>query len=49
MDFRLTDEHEEMKRTVRKFTKQEIIPHIGEYDAKEEYPVEIIKKCMRSG
>lgn len=49
MDFRLTDEHEEMKRTVRKFTKQEIIPYIGEYDAKEEYPIEIIKKMHEVG
>ncbi len=49
MDFRLTDEQEEMKKTVRKFTKREIIPYIGEYDAKEEYPAEIIKKMYEVG
>jgi acyl-CoA dehydrogenase len=49
VDFSLTEEHEEMKKTVRKFTQQEIIPFIGEYDDKEEYPVEIIKKMHEVG
>ena len=49
MDFRLSADHEEMRNMVSKFTRQEIIPYIGEYDEKEEYPVEIIRKMHEVG
>ena len=49
MDFNLTDEQEAMRKTVRKFSEQEIIPYIQEYDDKEEFPWSIIRKMHNVG
>lgn len=49
MDFKLTDEQEALKTMARKFSEQEIIPYIQEYDDKEEFPWEIFKKMHEVG
>lgn len=49
MDFTLTEEQEALKKMARKFSEQEIIPCIQEYDDKEEFPKEIFKKMYEVG
>ncbi|HOJ51810.1 MAG TPA: acyl-CoA dehydrogenase family protein [Syntrophales bacterium] len=49
MDFRLSDEHIALKNMARKFAEQEIIPVIREYDEREEFPWEIVKKMHEVG
>jgi alkylation response protein AidB-like acyl-CoA dehydrogenase len=49
MDFNLTDEQEALRKTARKFSEQEIIPCIQEYDDKEEFPWKIIRKMHEVG
>jgi len=49
MDFNLTEEQEALKKMARKFSEQEIIPYIQEYDDKEEFPWSIIKKMHEVG
>lgn len=43
----LTDEQKTLKETVRRFTKEEIIPVRAELDEKEEYPEKIINKLVK--
>lgn len=49
MDFRLTDEQEMLRRTVREFAESEIAPHVMTFDEKQEFPLEIIKKAGELG
>lgn len=48
-NFELTEEQLKLKEKVAKFTKDEIIPVINEYDAKDEFPWEIAKKAFDLG
>ena len=38
MDFRLTDEQELLRRTVREFAEAEIRPHVMEWDEAQQFP-----------
>ncbi|MGE3955347.1 MAG: acyl-CoA dehydrogenase [Vicinamibacterales bacterium] len=42
MDFRLTDEQELLRRSVREFAETEIRPHVREWDEAQHFPVELI-------
>ena len=42
MDFRLTDEQELLRRTVRDFAETEIRPHVREWDEAQHFPAELI-------
>ena len=42
MDFRLTDEQELLRRTVRDFAETEIRPHVREWDEAQHFPSELI-------
>ena len=46
----VTEEHEEFRRAVRRFTEEEIVPIASELDAKKaEIPMEIIQKMAEQG
>src|SRR5437763_1850369 len=49
MDFRLTDEQQQIRDMVREFAESEIKPHIAEWDAAQHYPVETFKKAGELG
>jgi alkylation response protein AidB-like acyl-CoA dehydrogenase len=49
MDFRLTDEQQLLRRTVREFAEMEIRPHVREWDAEQHFPLELIPKLASIG
>ncbi len=49
MDFRLTDEQQQLREEVRRFAENEIAPVAREYDTDEKYPHEIIDKAAEMG
>ena len=49
MDFDLTDEQKMLKKTVRDFAEKEIKPTRAEFDEKEEYPIEILRRLGEMG
>jgi alkylation response protein AidB-like acyl-CoA dehydrogenase len=49
MDFDYTEEQEELRRAVREFAEKEIVPFAAEWDEKEEFPREVIKKLGELG
>jgi alkylation response protein AidB-like acyl-CoA dehydrogenase len=49
MDFRLSDEQELLRRTVREFAETEIGPHVREWDEAQHFPVEILPKLASLG
>ncbi|HET6503395.1 MAG TPA: acyl-CoA dehydrogenase family protein [Amycolatopsis sp.] len=49
IDFRLSEEHEALRRTVRDFARSEIAPVIGGYYEREEFPYELIARMAEMG
>jgi alkylation response protein AidB-like acyl-CoA dehydrogenase len=49
MDFRLTDEQQQIRATVREFAESEIKPHIMEWDEAQTFPLETVKKLGELG
>jgi alkylation response protein AidB-like acyl-CoA dehydrogenase len=49
MDFRLTDEQEQIRQMVREFAETEIKPHVMEWDEAQHFPIEIMKKLGELG
>lgn len=49
MDFKLTEEHEMLKKTIRDFASKEIAPIAGEIDKSGEFPWECVKKLAQLG
>ncbi|HEY7525862.1 MAG TPA: acyl-CoA dehydrogenase family protein [Candidatus Limnocylindria bacterium] len=49
MDFALSPQHEEIRRTVRDFAEREIIPVADELERRGEFPHEIIRKAAGLG
>jgi alkylation response protein AidB-like acyl-CoA dehydrogenase len=49
MDFRLTEEQELLRRTVRDFAETEIRPHVREWDREQHFPVELIPALSSLG
>ncbi len=49
MDFRLTEEQEMVRQTIRDFAEAELTPTAAERDDKSEFPVEAIKKLGELG
>ena len=49
MDFRLTDEQELLRRTVRDFAETEIRPHVREWDEAQHFPTEVIPALAALG
>src|SRR5438105_2457948 len=49
MDFSFSDELLEIKRTVRDFAEKEIRPHVMEWDEKQIFPSDVLKKLAELG
>ena len=49
MEFSLTDEQKQLRRTVREFADAEILPHVMEWDEVSKFPSEIIPKLAEMG
>jgi alkylation response protein AidB-like acyl-CoA dehydrogenase len=49
MDFRLTDEQQQIKQMVREFADSELRPHIMEWDEAQHFPVDAFKKAGELG
>jgi alkylation response protein AidB-like acyl-CoA dehydrogenase len=49
MDFRLTDEQDLLRRSIREFAEAEIRPHVMEWDEKQLFPKELIPKLAALG
>ncbi|HEY7448492.1 MAG TPA: acyl-CoA dehydrogenase [Vicinamibacterales bacterium] len=49
MDFRLSEEQELLRRTVREFAEAEIAPHVMEWDRDQHFPIELIPSLGRLG
>jgi alkylation response protein AidB-like acyl-CoA dehydrogenase len=49
VDFSLTDEQQQLRRTVRAFAEAEILPHVMEWDEASHFPAEIIPKMADLG
>jgi alkylation response protein AidB-like acyl-CoA dehydrogenase len=49
MDFRLTEEQELLRRTVREFAETEIRPHVREWDEAQHFPSEIMPSLAELG
>src|ERR1700684_141741 len=49
VDFSLTDEQQQLRRTVRTFAESEIAPHVMEWDEASRFPSEILPKLAELG
>ena len=49
MEFSLTDEQQQLRRTVREFAEGEIAPHVMEWDEASKFPSELIPKLAEMG
>ncbi|MGA9883663.1 MAG: acyl-CoA dehydrogenase [Candidatus Acidiferrales bacterium] len=49
MEFSLTDEQQQLRRTVREFAEAEIAPHVMEWDEASRFPSELIPKLAEMG
>jgi alkylation response protein AidB-like acyl-CoA dehydrogenase len=44
MDFGFTEEHHQLRKTIRAFTEAEMLPHVMEWDESQQFPVELFRK-----
>lgn len=49
MDFRLSDEQELLRRSVREFAEREMRPHVMEWDNAQHFPTELVPKLAELG
>ena len=49
MDFRLTEEQELLRRTVREFAETEMRPHVMEWDEAQHFPMDLLPKLADLG
>jgi alkylation response protein AidB-like acyl-CoA dehydrogenase len=49
VEFSLTDEQQQLRRTVREFAEAEIAPHVMEWDESSHFPAEIIPRLADMG
>ena len=49
MDFRLSDEQELLRRSVREFAEIEIRPHVREWDEAQQFPVTLVPRLAALG
>ena len=44
-----TDEHEQLRETIRRFAEKEILPHQDEWEEQREFPRELFERCAELG
>jgi alkylation response protein AidB-like acyl-CoA dehydrogenase len=49
VEFSLTEEQQQLRRTVREFAEAEIAPHVMEWDEASQFPAELIPKLAEMG
>ena len=49
MDFGYTQEQQQLRKTIRKFTEAEIKPHVMEWDESQEFPAGVFRELGRMG
>jgi alkylation response protein AidB-like acyl-CoA dehydrogenase len=49
MHFRLSDEQELLRRSIREFAETEIRPHVMEWDNAQHFPLELLPKLAELG
>jgi hypothetical protein len=49
MDFRLTEQQDLLRKTIREFSEAEIRPHVREWDAAQHFPRELVSKLADLG
>jgi len=49
MHFRLTEEQELLRRSVREFAESEIRPHVMEWDEAQQFPMDLLRKLASLG
>jgi hypothetical protein len=49
MDFRLTDEQELLRKSIREFAESEMRPHVMEWDEAQHFPTELVPKLAALG
>jgi alkylation response protein AidB-like acyl-CoA dehydrogenase len=49
IDFEITPEQEQLRRSVREFAEAEIRPHVARWDETQQFPLEAIKKASEMG
>lgn len=49
VDFSLTDEQQQLRRTIREFAEAEIAPHVREWDEASQFPLELMPKLAELG
>jgi short-chain 2-methylacyl-CoA dehydrogenase len=49
LDHRLSDEHEQLRRTVEEFAHDVVAPKIGDFYERHEFPYEIVREMGRMG
>jgi alkylation response protein AidB-like acyl-CoA dehydrogenase len=49
VEFSLTDDQQQLRRTVREFAEAEIAPHVMEWDEASQFPSELIPKLAEMG
>jgi len=49
MDFRTTEQHEMVRRTVREFAEAEVRPHVMEWDEAQHFPAELAPRLAALG
>lgn len=49
MDFDLTEEQRQVRRTVRAFAEKEILPYVEEHEREKRYPLELVRKLVPLG
>ncbi|HUS18563.1 MAG TPA: acyl-CoA dehydrogenase family protein, partial [Terriglobales bacterium] len=49
MDFQLSDEQQQLRRSIREFAESEIRPHVMEWDEASQFPLGIVKELGKMG
>jgi len=49
LDFNFTPEQKALQKEVREFVKEEILPNTAEWDEKDHFPMELMKKAFKRG
>ncbi|HEU4414355.1 MAG TPA: acyl-CoA dehydrogenase family protein, partial [Candidatus Angelobacter sp.] len=49
MDFQLTDEQLQLKKSIREFAEREILPNVMKWDEANHFPLDVVKELGRMG